>query len=106
MECDTEVPQNKPKTNKPTTTARAATNTTRPTAPFTPNPQQTIQKSMPASEVTAGIEPTFEEIRKRAFEIYVARGGAPGDPVNDWLRAERELRELRSSQRTTGKSRR
>ena len=37
-------------------------------------------------------EPTEEEIRQRAYEIYLARGAAPGDEVEDWLQAERELR--------------
>lgn len=34
-----------------------------------------------------------EEIRLRAYAKYCARGYAPGDPVRDWLEAERELRE-------------
>jgi hypothetical protein len=32
------------------------------------------------------------EIRLRAYEIYLARGGSDGDPVADWLAAERQLR--------------
>jgi hypothetical protein len=31
-----------------------------------------------------------ERIRRRAYELYVERGGQPGDGVGDWLRAERE----------------
>jgi len=38
-------------------------------------------------------EPTKREIRDRAYYIYLARGGTNGDPANDWIRAERELRE-------------
>lgn len=34
---------------------------------------------------------TEEEIRRRAHEIYVARGEEPGHDVEDWLQAEREL---------------
>lgn len=34
-----------------------------------------------------------EEIRRRAFEIHLARGGAPGWDMQDWLQAERELTE-------------
>jgi pyruvate/2-oxoglutarate dehydrogenase complex dihydrolipoamide acyltransferase (E2) component len=37
--------------------------------------------------------PTPEEIRKRAFEIHIERGGIHGCDLDDWLRAERELRE-------------
>jgi hypothetical protein len=32
-----------------------------------------------------------EQIRKRAYELYVARGREPGREIEDWLRAEREL---------------
>jgi hypothetical protein len=35
---------------------------------------------------------TRDRISKRAFEIYNSRGGEQGDPVQDWLQAERELR--------------
>jgi hypothetical protein len=35
--------------------------------------------------------PTPEEIRQRAYEIYDSRHGAPGDELEDWLQAEREL---------------
>jgi len=35
---------------------------------------------------------TDEEIRQGAYEIYLARGAAPGFEVEDWLKAERELR--------------
>ena len=31
------------------------------------------------------------EIRNRAYEIYVGRGGQHGYEVEDWLQAEREL---------------
>jgi hypothetical protein len=32
-----------------------------------------------------------EEIARRAYELYVERGGAPGKDVQDWIRAEKEL---------------
>jgi DUF2934 family protein len=35
--------------------------------------------------------PTCDEIRLRAYEIYLERDGLPGDELDDWLRAEREL---------------
>ena len=37
--------------------------------------------------------PTNDAIRARAHEIYEARGAGHGHDVNDWLQAERELRE-------------
>jgi hypothetical protein len=41
----------------------------------------------------AGIHPTTEEISLRAYQIYLERGGAPGNALDDWTRAERELLE-------------
>lgn len=35
--------------------------------------------------------PTHDEIARRAYELYVERGGEHGGDVDDWLRAEREL---------------
>ena len=32
-----------------------------------------------------------ERIRRRAYELYVARGREPGREIEDWLRAEQEL---------------
>lgn len=37
------------------------------------------------------IAPTIEDIRMRAYEIFVARAEDAGDEVQDWLQAEREL---------------
>ena len=37
--------------------------------------------------------PTPAEIRERAFEIHVERDGIHGYDLDDWLQAERELRE-------------
>jgi Protein of unknown function (DUF2934) len=38
-------------------------------------------------------QPTEDQIRKRAYEIYCIRSGGPGDEVDDWLKAETELKE-------------
>ena len=35
--------------------------------------------------------PSEDEIRRRAYEIYVERGGTPGHELDDWIRSEREL---------------
>jgi hypothetical protein len=37
---------------------------------------------------------TEAQIRERAYYIYLERGGAMGDPVSDWVQAERELNDL------------
>jgi hypothetical protein len=39
-------------------------------------------------------KPNHEEIRLRAYEIYLERGGLPGHELDDWLQAERELERL------------
>jgi hypothetical protein len=36
-------------------------------------------------------QPTQEEIALRAYQIYLERGGAPGNELEDWTRAEQEL---------------
>jgi len=41
----------------------------------------------------AATRPTTEEIALRAYQIYLERGGAPGNELEDWTRAERELLE-------------
>ena len=38
--------------------------------------------------------PTEAEIRHRAEEIFLARGGQPGHEIDDWLQAEYELTQL------------
>ena len=53
---------------------------------------KTREKSSPESEPsTDKAAPTREEIELRAHQIYVERGGAHGQDVDDWLQAEREL---------------
>jgi hypothetical protein len=37
--------------------------------------------------------PTLGEIRHRAFEIHIERGGIHGCDLDDWLQAKRELQE-------------
>ena len=43
-----------------------------------------------------------EKIAQRAYEIYLQRNGAPGNPLEDWVRAEREI--LAKSRKTTKKT--
>lgn len=37
--------------------------------------------------------PTPQQIRERAFEIHIERGGIHGMDLDDWMQAERELQE-------------
>ena len=49
--------------------------------------------------------PEPEAVRRRAYEIYLGRNEMPGDPVADWLQAERELTSPKRRTRATAKSR-
>jgi len=56
--------------------------------PMTPKPQAKPQTSTaPASKKG----PTLDDVRNRAHELFLARGGIHGYDVDDWLQAEREL---------------
>jgi hypothetical protein len=46
-------------------------------------------------DATPSESPLKEAIRQRAYELHAGRGGAPGDPSEDWHRAEREIRSER-----------
>ena len=51
-----------------------------------------VRRSKPAATtITEG------QIRERAFQIYLARRGGPGDACSDWYQAERELRDAPKS---------
>jgi hypothetical protein len=60
-----------------------------------PNKQNDLH-AMPTQESGTGERsiangaPT-EEIRRRAYEIYLGRGEQPGRDLDDWLQAECEL---------------
>ena len=37
------------------------------------------------------IHPNRDELARRAYQLYQARGGEPGHELEDWLQAEREI---------------
>jgi hypothetical protein len=49
--------------------------------------QEPDERSSGSSE-----EPSVEAIRRRAYEMYLERGGDHGLDFDDWVRAEQELR--------------
>ena len=63
-----------------------------------------VQSSLPTTKKARAAKneyaPTHEEVALRAYEIYLERGGAPGDALQDWTRAERELLEKNSKPRS------
>jgi hypothetical protein len=50
------------------------------------------------TEQKDAFQPTYteDEIRQRAYAIYLARAGGPGDELDDWLKAEAELKASRA----------
>ena len=38
------------------------------------------------------VNPTYQQIAERAYQIYLKRGFGPGNAVTDWLEAERQLK--------------
>jgi len=49
--------------------------------------------SGPAAAPSAAVAlPGREEVARKAYEIFLSRGGVHGRDVEDWLAAERDLR--------------
>ena len=53
------------------------------------------RKETKQHRVIDGRQATQDEIRDRAYELFRARNGGPGDEVDDWLKAEAELKLVR-----------
>jgi len=47
----------------------------------------------PSVRADGPTEATEQDIGRRAYDLYLARGCEPGHELEDWLRAERELRQ-------------
>ena len=59
----------------------------------TPEPIEGSVKGSLERAVSPGIyEPSHDEIRLRAHEIHMERGGEDGNDLDDWLQAELELK--------------
>jgi hypothetical protein len=48
-------------------------------------------KEQPPKSETKNL-PLEEQIRRRAYELYVVHGSQSGSELDDWLRAEEEIR--------------
>ena len=51
-----------------------------------------VKSELPPSSVPNQLDET--DIAARAYEIYESKGRINGDDLHDWLRAERELKQL------------
>ena len=76
----------RPKAKRPRKTAAAAP------ASIGAPPPASIGDPPPESIAGPVIEPTLDDIRQRAYERYLERGGKHGQHFDDWLEAERELK--------------
>jgi hypothetical protein len=48
---------------------------------------------IPNAVESLAIEPTHEDIARRAYQLYEERGGEHGRDREDWFQAERDLRQ-------------
>lgn len=55
----------------------------------TPHPEMKAVKI----RVNEAAGPADEEVARRAYELYLARGGEHGFDMDDWVQAESELRD-------------
>jgi hypothetical protein len=57
-------------------------------------PQTTQMSPSSSVDTSAGVEPSVQElVRRRAYELFEARGRKSGHDVEDWLQAEREVKQ-------------
>ena len=68
--------------------------TTGPDAPAGPDVIDTFVTNQSVDQ-EADVDPTEDEIRVRAYQRYLERGGGHGFAFDDWLHAEQELRRKR-----------
>jgi hypothetical protein len=55
---------------------------------------KTLEVASPAprkARTSKSATPSAEQIQMRAYEIFLERDGAPGNALEDWIQAEREL---------------
>jgi len=73
-------------------TTRARTGDTSATTDLT----EPIEQANDRRSVSMGSEPSEEDIRLRAYQRYLSRGGQHGGDFDDWLHAERELKGIKN----------
>ncbi len=49
----------------------------------------------PPPDAVRPLPPTEAEVAERAYYLYLARGSAPGSEFDDWIQADRSLRDGR-----------
>lgn len=82
------------RTNGASGTPAANSLSERAQAAGTQAPESLERARTSADETTSlsmGSEPSVEDIRRRAYQVYLERGGNGGSEVDDWIKAERDL---------------
>ena len=72
--------------NEPTMEARKKTTKQAPTMTLVPSIGSKVIKT----------EPSRDAIERRAYELFLSRGGEPGHEEEDWFTAERQLSAARN----------
>jgi hypothetical protein len=88
-----------PNTQAVAPTAAPAAAKAEPKIAITPELRKKLEvvKSEPRRVVPINVE---EEIRRRAYELYQQRGARPGGEREDWLAAEREVKQRYQQQQS------
>ena len=77
-----------------------AKSTAKTTAKSTTKPRAAKQESIIASNVSSFVnQATYNQrVQEKAYELYLKRGGAPGNDLNDWFEAEKIVASKSNSQ--------
>jgi hypothetical protein len=62
--------------------------------PTSPDPSFNLNEALRAATTS------HEDLAARAYAIFLARGGQPGDDLRDWFQAEAELRREQGARRS------
>jgi len=94
-----EKTQEKVQANAQAVAAAAAPAPSKPEPKIAPESRKKLEvvKSEPRRVVPINVE---EEIRRRAYELYQQRGATPGGEREDWLAAEREVKQSYQQQQS------
>ncbi len=79
-------------TRKPGTSSGAGRKSAKPPAAARNGARQALADGAPLSPGGGAV--SFEAVQRRAYELFLARGGRHGADLADWLAAERELKGL------------
>ncbi len=74
------------------TRARRRTDKAAQTVPAQAPDKMSAKAQVTLSAGSAIQTPSLAEVQRRAYELYVKRGGGHGRDLEDWLEAERQLR--------------